>query len=94
MPRSLAGIHKLYIAILEQAEFQSLRGIIDLGRDNGISEIQLVGILFVHIEQRRTFGKTLGDVVVLTSNLKHSGYMLIIGPRNKSTKITLKGVPM
>ena len=33
--RSFAGVEKLYVAVLKESEFQSLRGVVDLGRDHG-----------------------------------------------------------
>ena len=69
MARPFAGIHELYVAVLEQSELQSLRGIVHLGRHNGIGHAQLISEFLIDIQERCPFGKALGDVVILTADL-------------------------
>ena len=70
--RTIGGIDKLDITILEHTELQTLRHIIHLRRNHGIRQIDISGKLLIDIEQRSAFGKTLRLVAILTADLEHS----------------------
>ena len=69
MARTLAGIEKLYVAVLIKAELQSLRCIVDFGRNHGIRHLQLWGKLLIDVQERGSLGEALGLIVVLTADL-------------------------
>ena len=69
MARAGPRIEELDIAVLVQPELKALRGVVDLGRDDRVGDVELWGKLVVHVEQRGAFGEALRDAVVLAADL-------------------------
>ena len=69
MAASLAGIQKLHVAVLVEAELQSLRGIVHLGGNDGVGKLDVIGKLLINIEQRGSLWETLRHIVVLAAYL-------------------------
>ena len=48
---ALARIQKFYVAVLEDPEFQTLRGVIYFGRDHRVGELDVVSKLLIDVQQ-------------------------------------------
>ena len=66
---ALAGVEKLHVAVLEQAELQSLGGVVHFSRHDGVGQGDVVGKLMVDFQQRDSLGEALRDAIVFAAYL-------------------------